>query len=162
MTDTINPSVCVCGATSTNTCARCGVEKYCGRDCQVRHWPKHKRFCITPAARLTARTEKIERLHNFLLKEIMLLSAPITFVQLDETIEDFMHLDSIHLATVSNTAPNNYMRPHNCTITSEHVLYVFKNYIHIEMSGKSLSSKRPSDTSLEDTKNIALSVFVTM
>ena len=30
---------------SRQRCARCRNERYCGRECQVNHWPKHKSKC---------------------------------------------------------------------------------------------------------------------
>ena len=27
-------------------CTRCGMVAYCGRECQLHHWPVHKRVCI--------------------------------------------------------------------------------------------------------------------
>ena len=30
---------------SRQRCARCRSERYCGRECQVNHWPKHKKKC---------------------------------------------------------------------------------------------------------------------
>ena len=26
-------------------CSRCRSERYCGRECQVKHWPGHKEAC---------------------------------------------------------------------------------------------------------------------
>ena len=26
-------------------CSRCGTARYCGRECQVKHWPVHKNSC---------------------------------------------------------------------------------------------------------------------
>jgi len=28
-----------------NRCSRCRSERYCGRECQVKHWPSHKGAC---------------------------------------------------------------------------------------------------------------------
>ena len=30
---------------SLSVCSRCMVTHYCSRECQVTHWPKHKREC---------------------------------------------------------------------------------------------------------------------
>ena len=30
---------------SRQRCSRCRIERYCGRECQVNHWPKHKKRC---------------------------------------------------------------------------------------------------------------------
>ena len=30
---------------SRQRCSRCHNERYCGRECQVNHWPKHKKKC---------------------------------------------------------------------------------------------------------------------
>ncbi|OAL49283.1 hypothetical protein IQ07DRAFT_569731 [Pyrenochaeta sp. DS3sAY3a] len=34
-----------CGQPSTNKCARCKIQHYCGRVCQTNHWAKHKSEC---------------------------------------------------------------------------------------------------------------------
>jgi predicted Zn-ribbon and HTH transcriptional regulator len=41
------PTKCAeCGAEeSKNKCSRCKSEFYCRRECQVKHWPKHKKSC---------------------------------------------------------------------------------------------------------------------
>ena len=33
-------------------CSRCGLVKYCGKDCQRAHWKEHKPFCIAKADRV--------------------------------------------------------------------------------------------------------------
>ncbi|XP_034724715.1 zinc finger MYND domain-containing protein 10 [Etheostoma cragini] len=46
-----------CGKEATKRCSQCQGEWYCHRECQVKHWSKHKRVC-----QLTAETtEKIQR-----------------------------------------------------------------------------------------------------
>ena len=40
------PGCVVCGgAVAKHRCSRCHSERYCGRDCQVKHWPVHKSKC---------------------------------------------------------------------------------------------------------------------
>ncbi|XP_078066271.1 zinc finger MYND domain-containing protein 10 [Mustelus asterias] len=39
------PKCAFCGAEATKRCSRCQVERYCQRDCQVKHWSKHKKAC---------------------------------------------------------------------------------------------------------------------
>ncbi|XP_062923917.1 zinc finger MYND domain-containing protein 10 isoform X2 [Mobula hypostoma] len=39
------PKCGFCGAEAAKRCSRCQVEWYCARECQVKHWPKHKKAC---------------------------------------------------------------------------------------------------------------------
>jgi hypothetical protein len=40
------PAKCAeCGETAPKKCSRCQSEWYCRRECQVKHWPKHKKAC---------------------------------------------------------------------------------------------------------------------
>ena len=41
------PKICVvCGNEALKKCAGCVSTRYCGTECQTRHWPRHKeRFC---------------------------------------------------------------------------------------------------------------------
>lgn len=36
----------VCNKKSSKVCSRCKTEKYCGKECQIRHWREHKLSCI--------------------------------------------------------------------------------------------------------------------
>ena len=36
---------CVCLKSTTLKCGGCGEDYYCGRACQVKHWPCHKEKC---------------------------------------------------------------------------------------------------------------------
>ncbi|XP_069001464.1 zinc finger MYND domain-containing protein 10 [Embiotoca jacksoni] len=46
-----------CGIEATKRCSRCQGEWYCHRECQVKHWPKHKKACQL----IVEATEKIQR-----------------------------------------------------------------------------------------------------
>ncbi|CAF2135604.1 unnamed protein product [Rotaria magnacalcarata] len=39
------PKCAICGEQATKRCSRCQREWYCRRECQVKHWPKHKNMC---------------------------------------------------------------------------------------------------------------------
>ncbi|XP_074532514.1 zinc finger MYND domain-containing protein 10 isoform X2 [Halichoeres trimaculatus] len=51
------PKCGCCGKEATKRCSRCQGEWYCHRECQVKHWPKHKKACQLMAEA----TEKIQR-----------------------------------------------------------------------------------------------------
>ncbi|XP_064154274.1 zinc finger MYND domain-containing protein 10 [Anguilla rostrata] len=46
-----------CGSEASKRCSRCQGEWYCRRECQVKHWPKHKKACQLMADA----TEKLQR-----------------------------------------------------------------------------------------------------
>uniref|UniRef100_A0A3B3ZPY3 Zinc finger MYND domain-containing protein 10 n=1 Tax=Periophthalmus magnuspinnatus TaxID=409849 RepID=A0A3B3ZPY3_9GOBI len=46
-----------CGREATKRCSRCQGEWYCNRECQVKHWPKHKKSCQL----IVESTEKIQK-----------------------------------------------------------------------------------------------------
>ena len=39
-------------------CTQCCHSNYCSRECQVAHWPTHKKFCIATALRLASRKSR--------------------------------------------------------------------------------------------------------
>ncbi|CAJ1050565.1 zinc finger MYND domain-containing protein 10 [Xyrichtys novacula] len=51
-----------CGKEATKRCSRCQGEWYCHRECQVKHWPKHKTACqlIAEATETIQRDLKID------------------------------------------------------------------------------------------------------
>ncbi|XP_059184804.1 zinc finger MYND domain-containing protein 10 [Centropristis striata] len=51
------PKCGCCGKEAAKRCSRCQGEWYCHRECQVKHWPKHKRACQL----MVEATEKIQR-----------------------------------------------------------------------------------------------------
>ncbi|XP_072309033.1 zinc finger MYND domain-containing protein 10 [Eucyclogobius newberryi] len=50
-----------CGREATKRCSKCQGEWYCNRECQVKHWPKHKKSCQLIA-------ESSERIQKDILK----------------------------------------------------------------------------------------------
>ena len=40
-----DPRCVICGEVATKRCSRCRQEWYCRRQCQVEHWPRHKKAC---------------------------------------------------------------------------------------------------------------------
>ncbi|XP_022531427.2 zinc finger MYND domain-containing protein 10 [Astyanax mexicanus] len=51
------PKCGTCGAEGIKRCSRCQGEWYCNRECQVKHWPKHKLACQLMAEA----TEKLQK-----------------------------------------------------------------------------------------------------
>ncbi|XP_011612307.2 zinc finger MYND domain-containing protein 10 [Takifugu rubripes] len=51
------PKCGFCGNTASKRCSRCQGEWYCHRECQVKHWPKHKKTCQL----LVEASEKIKK-----------------------------------------------------------------------------------------------------
>ena len=48
-------------------CCRCHSQRYCGRDCQLKHWPRHKEECARTRTRMLEEDRKKEeerRQHN--------------------------------------------------------------------------------------------------
>lgn len=40
------PTCAICGVSAPKKCSQCQKIHYCSRECQVKHWPAHKPFCI--------------------------------------------------------------------------------------------------------------------
>ncbi len=48
-------------------CASCHTVRYCGRDCQLAHWPDHKAICKEKKKEIAAKTEEQARMARELL-----------------------------------------------------------------------------------------------
>ena len=44
--DLLTCIVCGKGGGSIKSCAKCFSVSYCGKECQVKDWTRHKRFCV--------------------------------------------------------------------------------------------------------------------
>lgn len=40
-----DPKCAECGEVATQRCSRCKNEWYCSRECQLKKWKQHKKFC---------------------------------------------------------------------------------------------------------------------
>ena len=66
-----------CGATpSSKVCSRCGLTRYCSKECQESDWKAHKRGCKTPEQREEERVEE-KRLNDrqSSLNDLLLLAS---------------------------------------------------------------------------------------
>ena len=51
------PKCAACGGEASKRCSRCRNEWYCGRECQVRKWSKHKAVCdVIATQQMTAQS----------------------------------------------------------------------------------------------------------
>ncbi len=108
-------------------CARCNTVNYCSRDCQVRDWPTHRFMCISPALRRESWVlTLIERIRGNILSMAAHYPGDAVFVELTETIDEFMNVGSLHIAHI-RTEPV----PNQPAIDNEFNLFVsFKDYQH--------------------------------
>ena len=51
-----------CGKVALERCSVCAGAKYCGRKCQKKHWPEHKKQCKAAAEMLTGLGKDVEEL----------------------------------------------------------------------------------------------------
>jgi len=62
---TLADFACVCGKPGHHICAKCGVRRYCSKECQKDDWPTHKLVCSVttpiPPTELKRAAEKCEK-----------------------------------------------------------------------------------------------------
>ncbi|XP_038628965.1 zinc finger MYND domain-containing protein 10 [Tachyglossus aculeatus] len=54
------PKCALCSSEATKRCSRCQNEWYCNRECQVKHWQKHRKTCDLMAEALTKLKEELK------------------------------------------------------------------------------------------------------
>lgn len=137
-----------CGKVAGQKCSRCQVVSYCGRECQVKHWTTHKTVCVDPRAEEKRRASWLiyaggrisGNIYIMVAHKYDTMGSGVVFVEIDETIEEFMKGGSMHFAHLSFAPEDSYRdfsrekynlelgAVSNLTITSVTVVYVLKNY----------------------------------
>ncbi|XP_071547585.1 zinc finger MYND domain-containing protein 10 [Panulirus ornatus] len=54
------PTCATCGSPAGRRCSRCRIHWYCRRECQVKHWPDHKKLCDLVASHPTSKKSFIQ------------------------------------------------------------------------------------------------------
>lgn len=121
-------SLCeVCKGPGSMACGRCHAVHYCGKDCQKKHWPKHKVICGKSPEELdyTKRVIRMFSATKQIIGNILIIAAHGSCevdVYIDETIEEFM-TRRMHFATLKRGTARALTDTCN-------VKFVFENYTH--------------------------------
>lgn len=82
----MNKGDCICGNSASKFCGKCMVTKYCGKDCQIKDWTRHRKVCESlKQAKLEENyinslnpTERTCYLEKYLLKETPIVDIQTT------------------------------------------------------------------------------------
>lgn len=98
------PPACeLCLEPATDQCSGCKKAVYCGRKCQVTHWPAHREACRAAAAREIFYQNWVNAAHSRIAGNVLIMAAYGGSVRavIDETISEFTTGGSMHVAHLS-------------------------------------------------------------
>lgn len=135
--------ICVsCNEPATNMCNRCKSVWYCGKNCQVTHWPRHKSICVDPVK--AAHDEEVRRA-NWVLQanqrlggNLLIMAAHcyedhgpgIIFVDFTKSIGEFMSggYSFAHLTFATTLREDITVKIQEISHDTVNAVYVFENY----------------------------------
>ncbi len=93
----VQPKCAFCKQPAAKACPKCLTEYYCGRECQLKDWSRHKRNCFTAEQRqylLTKMTgELFERVCKCIAGNVIIMNAwyggESIEVNINESLADF-------------------------------------------------------------------------
>ncbi len=159
-----NNRVCVgCSATAAQSqCARCDIP-YCGRECQVTHWPEHRKTCTPSAAYKNkpsteaSRQKLIDQFFSNVCKviagNVIILNAwyrqtyGCVEIEITENVLDFSqsgtHFLHMNYVDLPDTSDCKYSDPSKCFIKFKLADYLYESYIIIKLPASLVKSKQP-------------------
>jgi hypothetical protein len=94
--DFVLTTCAVCGNAGTQKCGKCKNIRYCGPDCQKRHWPRHRSECGRGVAELVAAAPMAGVVRYYITLKGVRSSIPDdelgTYAALAETIPWMLHI----------------------------------------------------------------------
>jgi MYND finger len=152
-----------CGrADSKSQCSRCD-EPYCDRECQVKHWPEHKKTClpttayknriVTPAAyrdRLIA--QLFDKVCKIIAGNVMILNAWYRLscgrveIEITETLVDFSqpgtHFLHMKYVDIPESTDCKYSDPSRCFIKFILVDHEYESVVSIKIPASAVKAKQ--------------------
>ena len=91
-----------CNKSAAAKCSRCGLARYCSKECQVSHWPKHRLECTdVQHMRAFLRLRDLIKGNLLLMAAYHLPTGGEVVIRIDERVIDFFSNSSIHMAHLS-------------------------------------------------------------
>lgn len=142
-----------CGTTAESTCKKCMREHYCGRECQVKHWPRHKLDCFTEEQREQLRAkitdEMFQKICRCIAGNVLITNAwyggGVT-VLIDESLEELRERGVHFLHICSNGSDATTETDLNCKIEFKLTDYKHHSSIRIGMPASEIRQRHKKPT----------------
>ena len=94
-----------CNADAKSSCSKCARTAYCSRECQVKHWPKHRTWCSETSAQAIFIKFAYQKIRTSVVRFAALHPGPVT-IEVNETIADFCNkgFHFIHVCCADSAA----------------------------------------------------------